>query len=63
MVLKLKDVINKIFIPQKISFGQKGFKYFIGYKDDDKVKSLSIMSPKINEYAKSFYETKYMSFL
>ena len=53
----LQDRIDQIFIPKK------GFKYLIGYQDDDKVKSLCIMFPKINEYAKGFHETKYMSFL
>ena len=25
--------INKIVVSNKVSFGKKGFKYFIGYKD------------------------------
>ena len=25
--------INKIVLPNKVSFSKKGFKYFIGYKD------------------------------
>ena len=25
--------INKIIVPNKVSFGKKGFKFFIGYKD------------------------------
>ena len=25
--------INKIVVPNKVSLGKKGFKYFIGYKD------------------------------
>ena len=30
--------INKIVVSNKISFGKKDFKYFIGYKDAKKVK-------------------------
>ena len=26
--------INKIVVSSKVSFGKKGFKYLIGYKDD-----------------------------
>ena len=28
--------INKIVVSNKVSFGKKGFKYSIGYKDDKK---------------------------
>ena len=35
--LDINDVdINKIMVFNKVSFGKKGFKYLIGYKDDDK---------------------------
>ena len=50
--------INKI-----VSFGKKGFKYFIGYKDAKKIKPLCIFLPKVSAYRKYFDETKYMSFL
>ena len=31
--ISIKDInINKIVISNKVSFGKKGFKYFIGYK-------------------------------
>ena len=33
--------LNKIMISNKVSFGKKGFKYFIVYKDDKKVKPLN----------------------
>ena len=34
--LDINDVdINKIMVLNKVSFGKKGFKYLIGYKDDD----------------------------
>ena len=39
--------IDKIILYDKISFGKNGFKYFIGYKDDNKVEQLCVMSTKI----------------
>ena len=30
--------INKIIVSNKVSFGKSGFKYFIAYKDDGKVR-------------------------
>ena len=29
--------INKIVVSNKVSFNKKGFKYFIGYKDDKRI--------------------------
>ena len=55
--------INKIVIFNKISFGKKGFKNFIGYKDGKKVRPLCILLPKMSAYRKDFDETKYISFL
>ena len=49
--------LAKSLLPKKV------FKYFIGYKDDEKVKPLSIMLPKISGYTKSSDGIKYMSFL
>ena len=31
-----------------VSFGKKGFKYFIGYKDGKKVRPLCILLPKLS---------------
>ena len=38
--------INKIVVSNKASFGQKGFKYFIGYKDAKKNQTFMYLSPK-----------------
>ena len=62
----INDVyINKIIVSNYVSFGKKGFKYFIGYKDNEKVKPLRIMLmlPKMSEYRTSFNETKFICFL
>ena len=36
--------IRKIMMSYKVFFGKKGFKYFIGYKDDENVKDFIISS-------------------
>ena len=39
--------IEKVLVSKKISFGEKNYKYFIGYLyDKHKVKPLHIMLPK-----------------
>ena len=48
----LRDVdIEKLLVSNKISFGEKNYKYFIGYlHNDHKVKLLHIMLPKTSAY-------------
>ena len=60
----IDDVDNdKILMSNKVSFGQKGYQYFIGYKYDDyKINPLCIMLSKIRGYVKSSDENKYISF-
>ena len=61
--ISIKNIdINKIVVSNKVSFGKKGFKYFIGYKDA-KIRPLCIFLPKMSAYRRDFDETKYMSFL
>ena len=52
----LGDVdIEKLLVSNKISFGEKNYKYFIGYLyDDNKVKPVNIMLPKTSAYVKSY---------
>ena len=50
--------INKIIVSNKVPFGKNGFKYFIGYKDDRKVRPLCIILPKMFAYRNDFDETK-----
>ena len=54
--------INKIVVPNKLSIGKKGFKYFIGYKGA-KIRPLFIFLAKMSAYRRDFDETKYMIFL
>ena len=55
--------INKIVVSNKFSFGKQDFKYFIGYKDNKKIKPLCIFSPEMNTYRKDLDKTEWMSFL
>ena len=50
---------------KKISFGEKNYKCFIGYRyNGNKVKPLNIMLPKTSAFAKSYDgQTKWMYFL
>ena len=62
----MRDVdIEKVLVSNKISFGEKNYKYFIGYLyNDNKVKPLHIMLPKTSAYVKSYDgQTKWMYFL
>ena len=62
----LSDVnIEKALVSHKISFGEKNYKYFIGYLyNDHKVKPFHIMLPKTSAHVKSRDgQTKWMYFL
>ena len=60
--IKIID-INEIVVSRKISFGKKGFKYFIDYKDAKKIIDLYIFLQKMAAYRSDFDETKYIYFL
>ena len=50
-----------IIICSKFSFGKKGFKYFVGCKDDGKVGALYIKLPQMSGHAKRFDKTRHDS--
>ena len=56
--------MEKVLVPNKISFGEKNQKCFIGYLyDNDKIKSLHIILPKTTAYVKRYDgQTKWMYF-
>ena len=57
--ISIKNIdINKIVVSNKVSLGKRGFKCFIGYKDD-KIKPLCIFLPKMSVYKRHFDQTKY----
>ena len=55
--------INKTVVSNKIFFGKKGLRYFVGYKDSKKIRSLCIFLPKMTAYRQDFDQAKFMSFL
>ena len=57
-ILRNNIDINKIVVSNKVSFGKKGFKYSIGYKDDKKTQTLMYLIPEMNAYRRDFDETK-----
>ena len=61
--ISIKNVaIDKIVVSNKASFGKKRFKYFIGYKNVSKIRSLCVFVPKTSAYKQDFDETKYCRF-
>ena len=55
---------NKIVISEKFKYSEEGFKYFIGYQENEIVKPLPIISPQMNGYIKYFEnDGKNLSFL
>ena len=62
--VSMKNIdITEIVVSNKISFGEKGFKYFISYTDAIKIRPLCIFLPKMSAYRKEFDENKYLPFL
>ena len=45
---------NKIVVSDKFRHSEEGFKYFIGYQEDENVKPLCIILPQMNAYVKYF---------
>ena len=45
---------NKIVISDKFKHSDNGFKYFIGYKDDNVIKPLCIILPQMSGFIKYF---------
>ena len=45
---------NKIIVFTNFPFGKKGFKYFIGYKDNGNVVPLCLRLQKLNGYRKNW---------
>ena len=47
-------------IANKVSFGKKDIKYFIGYNNPEKFRRLCIVLPKMSAYRRDFDKTKCM---
>ena len=60
----IEDIdINKIAVSYKFNFDKQDFKYFIGCKNNTKIKRLSIFFRERNAYRTHLDETEFMSFL
>ena len=56
--------INNILVSKKEPYATKNsFKYFIGYRDNDKIRPLCIKLPQKNGYDRRFDENATMSFI
>ena len=56
--------INKIVVSDKFRHSEEGFKYFIGYQEDEIIKPLCIFLPQMSWYIKCFENgVKNMSFM
>ena len=56
--------VNQIVVSDRLKHSDEGFKYFIGYQDDEIVKPLCIILPQISGYIKYFENGgKNMSFM
>ena len=57
-------IVNKIVVSDKFRHSDEGFKYFIGYQEDEIVKPLCIILPQMSGYIKYFENGgKNMSFM
>ena len=45
---------DKIVVPEKFNHSEEGFKYFIGYQEDEIVKPLCTILSQMNGYIKYF---------
>ena len=52
--------INKIVVSNKLPFGNQDFRYFIGFKDAEKVKPLYIFLSKMRIDKRDFDKTIYL---
>ena len=56
--------INNISVSKKEPYGNKNsFKYFIGYNDNDVIRSFCIRLPQMTGYAWKFNENATVSFI
>ena len=58
-LISINDIdINKIVVSNKLPFGNQDFKYFIGYKDSEKIRPLCISSPQMIIYKRNFDQNR-----
>ena len=57
--MKYEIYINEIVVRNKLPFGKQDFKYFIGCKDNKKIRSLCLFFPKMSTYRSFDKYSKY----
>ena len=63
-LILINDIdINKIVVSNKLPFGKQDFKYFVGYKDSEKIRRFCIFLPQMIIYKRSFDENRRIYFL
>ena len=64
MINNFEDIdVNNILVFKKEPYGTKNsYKYFIGYNDNDNIRSLCIRLPQMTGYARKFNENTTKSF-
>ena len=50
-------------VSNKFSFGKQDFKYFISYKDNKEIRTLSIFFPEMSKFKRYSDKTKFMYFM
>ena len=51
--------VNKIVVYNKLSFGKQDFKYFVGYKESEKIRPLCIFCLQMIIYKRNFVENRH----
>ena len=54
--------ISQIVVSNKVSFGKRDFKYFIGFKNAKQIRLLCMSLPKMSAYRGDFDKFKCISF-
>ena len=54
---------DKIVVSDRFRHSGEGFKYFVGYQEDEIVKQLCIILPQMNGYIKYFEDGKNMKMM
>ena len=55
--------VDKILISDEFFCTRKGYKYFVGYKNDEEITPLCVLLPKLGGYSKYFDDATTMCFL
>ena len=62
--MALGDInINKVILPEEFPCSNRSSKYFVGYKNNEKVRLLQVLLSKISNYGKRFDDDKTILFI